>query len=76
MNLRQLVMSEVIKAYKANRITKGQLYKARRIRFPTAKINILGTSTKVQKNLKRGFLTSIVYLAPSSESIAYFPNEV
>ena len=54
-----------------SRGVKGtELRRAQEVRFP-ARPRILGTSLKVEKNTKRGMLTSIVYLAPSTESLAY-----
>ena len=69
--LRSSVLAEMRKALKAGRISRRQYRKALKVRFPETVPDILGTSLKVEKSLKKGFLTSIVYLAPSRESVAY-----
>lgn len=73
--LRKFVIKEMAEAVVTGRISKGQLWKARRIKFPLFP-RLLGTSTKVIKNEKENALTSIVYLAPASESVAYGGHNV
>ncbi len=60
----------VLKKMRSRGVDGKELHRAQRIRFPLQP-RILGTSLKVEKNTKRGMLTSIVYLAPSTESLAY-----
>ena len=60
----------VLKNLRSRGVDGMELRRARQIRFPLQP-KILGTSLKVEKNTKRGMLTSIVYLAPSTESLAY-----
>lgn len=60
----------VLKKMRSRGVESKELRRAQRIRFPL-RPRILGTSLKVEKNTKRGMLTSIVYLAPSTESLAY-----
>ncbi len=60
----------VLKNMRSRGVDGKELRRARKIRFPLQP-KILGTSLKVEKNTKRGMLTSIVYLAPSTESLAY-----
>ena len=71
LELRSLVLLAMRKALKDGQISRRQYRKALKVRFPETVPDILGTSLKVEKSLKKGFLTSIVYLAPSRESIAY-----
>ncbi len=60
----------VLKNMRSRGVEGKELRRAQKIRFPLQP-KILGTSLKVEKNTKRGMLTSIVYLAPSTESLAY-----
>ena len=60
----------VLKNMRSRGIEGKELGRAQKIRFPLQP-RILGTSLKVAKNLKHGMLTSIVYLAPATESLAY-----
>ena len=60
----------VLKNMRSRGVDGKELRRARKIRFPLQP-KILGTSLKVEKNTKRGMLTSIVYLAPAIESLAY-----
>ena len=60
----------VLKNMRSRGVDDRTLRRARKIRFP-ARPKILGTSLKVEKNTKRGMLTAVVYLAPSTESLAY-----
>ena len=60
----------VLKNMRSRGVEGKELRRAQKVRFP-ARPRILGTSLKVEKNTKRGMLTSIVYLAPSRESLAY-----
>ena len=60
----------VLKNMRSREVEGKKLRRAHKIRFPLHP-RILGTSLKVEKNTKRGMLTSIVYLAPSTESLAY-----
>ena len=60
----------VLKNMRSRGVHGKELRRARKIRFPLSP-KILGTSSKVAKNLKHGVLTSVVYLAPATESLAY-----
>ena len=60
----------VLKNMRSRGVQGKELRRARQVKFPL-RPKILGTSLKVEKNTKRGMLTSIVYLAPSTESLAY-----
>lgn len=69
--LRTLVLDRMAEAHRAGRLTASQMRNARKVRFPRVNARILGTSIKVEKSRKRGFLTAVVYLAPSRESVRY-----
>ncbi|HET9273708.1 MAG TPA: hypothetical protein VFO09_05525, partial [Methyloceanibacter sp.] len=70
-DLRRLVLAEMLQAVKAGRISRSQYRRARKIRFPETAPRILGTSLKVEKSVKVGYLTAVLYLAPEKESVRY-----
>lgn len=69
--LRLIVLATMRDAMKRGSITRTQYRKAYQIRFPSTQVRILGSSTKVEHNIGRGMLTSIIYMAAHRESIAY-----
>lgn len=74
--IRDLVLSRIDAACDAGRLTEVQRLNAHRVRWPVQNLRILGTSSKVEKSRKRGFLTAVVYLAPERESVAYAGQNV
>lgn len=70
-DVRSLVLKAMRVALNLGRITHRQYRLARKIRFPDGVPHILGESLKTNKSVKLGYLTAIVYLAPSRESIVY-----
>ncbi len=68
--VREVVLSKMVE----RGVSGEQLENAKAIRWPkTGPLyrHILGTSIKVQKSVKVGWLTAVIYLAPEKESIEY-----
>lgn len=61
---------KLLKIARDKKLPKHIIKNIYKIKFPKC-ISILGTSTKVEKNIKFKSLTGVIYLSPSSESLLY-----